>query len=624
MHHISCSINLVLPTILVLLCSLSQAAEMEWVRVASAQRGFQLSESGRKFVPWGFNYDHDTEGKLIEEYWHKRWADIESDFVEMKELGANVVRIHLQFGAFMKSPAEPREQALAQLKRLLELAERNALYLNITGLGCYHKKGVPAWYDELDEIARWQSQAAFWSSVSQLCSNSPAVFCYDLMNEPVVPGGDSPRQDWLGPAFAGKHFVQFIALDRAGRNRQEIAKSWIKQLVAAIREHDQRHLVTVGFVPWSLDRAGLTSGFVPSEVSEELDFISVHLYPERGQVAESIETLREFAVVGKPVLIEETFPLKCDFEEFSQFMDQSTRYADGWLGFYWGVARQEYLQQPATIKNAMMVGWLELFQSNNPMPVGRSGVARSFLSNGVTAHRGNSVEFPENTLAALNSAIEVGVDWIEVDIFKTKDGELVVIHDRSTLRTAGVDVSVPDATFAELRQLDVATNFRQRKHQTVEECVPAHMPLLKDVLSMVMQQRRTRVSIQPKMNCVAEAVALIKSLEAESWVGFNDGRLTYMAEVKLLAPGIPVFWDRGADTNIEEDLRIAKEHGFASLVIHHSGVTEGKVQKIKAAGLEVGAWTVNDEASMQQLLELGVERIYTDDPRTLLELKSKL
>lgn len=305
-------------------------------------------------------------------------------------------------------------------------------------------------------------------------------------------------------------------------------------------------------------------------------------------------------------------------------MDQSTRYADGWLGFYWGVTKQEYLQQPATVKRAMMVGWLEFFQANNPTQGGWFGAAQAFLSNGVTAHRGNSVEFPENTLAALQSAIEVGADWIEVDIFKTKDGELVVIHDRSTQRIAGVDLSVPDTNFAELRQLDVATDFRQRNHQTVEDCVPARIPLLRDVLTLVMQQQRTRVSIQPKMNCVADAVALIKSLKAESWVGFNDGRIAYMTEVKLLAPEIPVFWDRGADTNIEEDLRIAKEQGFSSLVIHHSGITEEKVRKVKAAGLEVGAWTVNDETIMRRLLELGVERIYTDDPRALLLLKSRL
>src|SRR5690606_11950682 len=133
-------------------------------------------------------------------------------------------------------------------------------------------------------------------------------------------------EDWLGPAFAGKHFVQYIALDRAGRTRPEIARQWVSGLVKTIRRHDQRHLITVGVVPWSLDRPGLTSGFVPEQIAEELDFIAVHLYPETGKVDEAIETLSGFASVGKPVVIEEIFPLKCDATELSRFIEQSRPY----------------------------------------------------------------------------------------------------------------------------------------------------------------------------------------------------------------------------------------------------------------------------------------------------------
>jgi glycerophosphoryl diester phosphodiesterase len=57
--------------------------------------------------------------------------------------------------------------------------------------------------------------------------------------------------------------------------------------------------------------------------------------------------------------------------------------------------------------------------------------------------------------------------------------------------------------------------------------------------------------------------------------------------------------------------------------LHYEGVTPEKVKKIKAAGIEIGAWTVNDRATMKRLLELGVERVYTDNPRLLLSLKYK-
>jgi glycerophosphoryl diester phosphodiesterase len=250
-------------------------------------------------------------------------------------------------------------------------------------------------------------------------------------------------------------------------------------------------------------------------------------------------------------------------------------------------------------------------------------IGQSFLSNGVTAHRGNSGEFPENTIPAFQSGIDVGADWVELDILRSKDGQLVVIHDTTTKRVGDQNLVVAGSTVAELAKVDVATDFRRRTGKTVEGCQPQRIPLLKDVLLLVMKQNRTRVSIQPKMDCVADAVTLVKELKAERWVGFNDGNLNYMAEVKRLAPSIPVFWDRGASTDIEEDIRIAKHHSFESLVLHHSGVTPEKIRKIKAAGIEVGAWTVNDAATMTHLLDTGVERLYTDHPRACLTLKAK-
>src|SRR5690606_13209965 len=114
------------------------AAAMERIKLSDDQRGFVLSESQQPFIPWGFNYDRDSDGRLLEDYWHDEWPTVESDFREMKRLGANVVRIHLQFGKFMQSPTEPRPGELAQLTKLIKLAEDIGLYLDVTGLGCYH------------------------------------------------------------------------------------------------------------------------------------------------------------------------------------------------------------------------------------------------------------------------------------------------------------------------------------------------------------------------------------------------------------------------------------------------------------------------------------------------------
>lgn len=335
------------------------AAELPWIAVSKDKTAFVLSESDRPFQIWGLNYDHDAEGRLIEDYWENEWPIVDAHFGQMKKLGANVVRIHLQFGKFMEAANRANDKSLDQLDKLLRLAERERLYLDLTGLGCYHKQDVPPWYDGLSENDRWEVQARFWRAVAGRCKTSPAVFCYDLMNEPVVAGGKRNDGDWLGGAFAGKHFVQFINLDQQNRPRTDVARQWISRLVAAIREVDKRHLITVGLVDWSLDRAGLTSGFVPSKIADDLDFISVHLYPKAGKVEEALETLAGFSV-GKPVVIEETFPLACSVDELEAFIDGSQKHAAGWIGFYWGKMPAE-LKQSNTIPDAITLNWLELF-----------------------------------------------------------------------------------------------------------------------------------------------------------------------------------------------------------------------------------------------------------------------
>lgn len=335
-----------------------QADPLERIVVGPDGRSFVGRESGRPFRPRGFNYDHDRDGKLLEDYWEEEWAEVESDFEEIRDLGANVVRIHLQLAKFMDSPTEPNARALKRLSKLVDLAERTGLYLDLTGLGCYHKQDVPAWYDALEESERWEVQARFWRGVAEQGRGRAAVFCYDLMNEPVVPGGGE-RDDWLGGAFGDKHFVQFIALKLAGRRREEVARDWTRTLARAVREVDPDALVTVGLVHWSLPGKGLYSGFDPAVVAPELDFLCVHIYPERGNVRESLDRLAGFDV-GKPVVLEETFPLKAGIKEFDEFLRQASPKLAGWLSFYWGKTIEEH-RASRTIPDAMMREFLDYF-----------------------------------------------------------------------------------------------------------------------------------------------------------------------------------------------------------------------------------------------------------------------
>lgn len=336
---------------------------LEFIKVSQDGRHFVLAKSGAEFRPWGFNYDHDRDNRLLETYWKREWNSVESDFEEMKQLGANTVRIHLQVSRFMKSAKQTNRESLKQLARLVSLAEKTGLYLDVTGLGCYDKQDVPEWYNQLDERKRWDVQARFWEAVAETCRKSPAIFCYDLMNEPVL-SEDKKNRDWTPGAFGNRHFVQRLTLDFAGRTQKEIAAAWVNKMAAAIRRHDKQHLLTVGAIPWALTFTNAKPLFYSQEVSKNLDFVSVHFYPKSGEVAKALKALAVYDI-GKPIVIEEMFPLKCSLAELDEFIGGSQKFASGWVGFYWGKTIAEYKEGKGSIGDSIMRGWLEYFQKKS-------------------------------------------------------------------------------------------------------------------------------------------------------------------------------------------------------------------------------------------------------------------
>ena len=322
------------------------------------------ARTGERVVMWGFNYDREDAGRLIEDYWAEEWETVAEDFAEMKALGANVVRVHLQLAKFMTAPDRPDAANLRRLGDLVRLAERVGLYLDVTGLGCYHKQDVPAWYDALGEAERWAVQARFWTEVARVCKQSPAVFCYDLMNEPLLAGGQQPAA-WLpGEPLGGKHFVQRITIDARGRTEKQIAKAWVETLASAIRSVDDRHMITVGVIPWAQVFKGAKPLFYSPEVGGPLDFVSVHFYPKAVEVEESLAVLKVYDV-GKPLVVEEIFPLHAGVEKTAQFIQRSSDVVDGYLSFYWGKSIEEN-RRKGDVAGALTAEWLERFSVISP------------------------------------------------------------------------------------------------------------------------------------------------------------------------------------------------------------------------------------------------------------------
>jgi glycerophosphoryl diester phosphodiesterase len=243
----------------------------------------------------------------------------------------------------------------------------------------------------------------------------------------------------------------------------------------------------------------------------------------------------------------------------------------------------------------------------------------NILMNGITAHRGNSEKFPENTVEAFLSGVAVGADWLELDIRFSADGYLVVIHDAETGRTADFNRVVAESSLNELKQLDFAFQFRK----DIPGVPVMRISTLEDVFSAVGKDCGIGISIQPKntgadgIAAVDKAIELARKMGVINVIGFNDGQLNLMRHVKNSVPEVPVFYDIPyPDPQFLEE---ALEYGFESLVCFKDNITEEWGEAVKAAGIIPGAWTVNSIAEFKKLHNMGVKRFYTDCPRQMLE-----
>jgi endo-1,4-beta-mannosidase len=354
----------VLITAITLSAIAAKAQPLGPVVISADHNHFVLKDSGTEFKPWGFNYLGEF-GTILEEYWAEKWDAIEEDFREMKQLGANVIRVHLQFATYMDTADKAKPEELARLKRLLDLAQANGLYLDVTGLGCYHPARVPKWYDALDEAARWNAQARFWQVIAETCKGHPAVFCYSLMNEPVITEAKPGEHPWLTGEMEGFYFVQRISNKPGKRTQQEIAAAWVKQLTHAIREVDPDHLVTVGVIPWAMIWPNAKPVFYAPEAAKHLDFVSVHFYPQAGKVRDAVAALKVYDI-GKPMVVEETFPLSCSQPEFEQFLHDGGPIVEGWISHYFGKSIADYAKEK-DLRSGVVKSFLEFWQKQAPI-----------------------------------------------------------------------------------------------------------------------------------------------------------------------------------------------------------------------------------------------------------------
>jgi hypothetical protein len=117
-------------------------------------------------------------------------------------------------------------------------------------------------------------------------------------------------------------------------------------------------------IPWAQVFKGAKPLFYAPEVIGPLDFVSVHFYPKAGKRDDDLAALKVYEV-GKPLVIEEIFPLSASLEETEAFIERSKEHVDGWISFYWGKTIGEY-DKAGDFKGALVSGWLRRFRALSP------------------------------------------------------------------------------------------------------------------------------------------------------------------------------------------------------------------------------------------------------------------
>ena len=304
------------------------------IQLNQNKTGFADSADGKPYIPFGVNY-YDHETGWAPQIWKRFDEDrVRRQFYAMKEFGINAARFFMASTAFLPEKNRIDEAVVAKFDAYVAIAKETGIRIIPTGPD--HWEGVPDYckpdmYCNPDAL---EALSTYWQYMAARYRDEPAIFAWDLRNEPMIGWDSEPmRAGWkkfLKGKYGENESAVPIPADEPDEGnellydyqlyREQLAYNWTKVQTDAIRGAGDRHLVTIGYIQWSFP--GFTgskkpsgySAFRPSELAGLVDFDCPHFYPTLGDPidpetkAKNIRYLLDWVCycdLSRPVVLEE-------------------------------------------------------------------------------------------------------------------------------------------------------------------------------------------------------------------------------------------------------------------------------------------------------------------------------
>ena len=235
----------------------------------------------------------------------------------------------------------------------------------------------------------------------------------------------------------------------------------------------------------------------------------------------------------------------------------------------------------------------------------------------IIAHRGAAGSRPENTLAAIKTAVDEGADWVEIDVQETADGEVVVAHDSDFMKLAGVDLKIWDATMADLTEIDIGSWFDPIYSGE-------RTPTLRQALADVKGRGKVMVELKyygHDVDLESRVVGVVEEMDMASDVSVMSLKYDGVRKMQSLRPdwryGVLAATAIGDLAALEADF-LAVNTGQASLQL---------IRRAHERGKQIYVWTVDDPLTMSRMISMGVDGLITNEPalaRQVVEARNQL